>query len=271
MPYLASQAPSEPHGLGRPPAAPTNLDAAPATDAKTVDGVSCVHVVNNQKTGGQAHFYMETQACLAVPADEGRIVVNSSTQSPMEMHQTVSSALGKQYNKVKIQTRLLGGAFGGKTEQARFTTGPTAVAAAVMDTPVRLAMPRDEDTAMIGKRHALYGVGEIAVDDGSVRSEDKGAIKGMQLTMWADGGAYYDCSFIVTNCIQTRIDNAYMIDNFLSQIDVCRTNTSPNTAMRAFGDIQATNIVENLIDDAAAALNMRAEDLREKTSINAVM
>ncbi len=214
---------------------------------------------------------METQACLAVPADEGRIVVNSSTQSPMEMHQTVSSALGKQYNKVKIQTRLLGGAFGGKTEQARFTTGPTAVAAAVMDTPVRLAMPRDEDTAMIGKRHALYGVGEIAVDDGSVRSEDKGAIKGMQLTMWADGGAYYDCSFIVTNCIQTRIDNAYMIDNFLSQIDVCRTNTSPNTAMRAFGDIQATNIVENLIDDAAAALNMRAEDLREKTSINAVM
>ncbi|NTH16386.1 molybdopterin-dependent oxidoreductase [Agrobacterium rhizogenes] len=247
-----------------PPAAPADFDAVPTTDTKTIDGSNCIHLVNNQKTGGQAHFYMETQACLAVPADEGRIVVNSSTQSPMEMHQTVSSALGKQYNKVKIQTRLLGGAFGGKTEQARFTTGPTAVAAVVADAPVRLAMPRDEDTAMIGKRHALYGVGEIAVDDGSVRSEDKGVIKGMQLAMWADGGAYYDCSFIVTNCIQTRIDNAYMIDNFLSQIDVCRTNTSPNTAMRAFGDIQATNIVENLIDDAAAALNMRAEDLREK-------
>ncbi|NTF52641.1 molybdopterin-dependent oxidoreductase [Agrobacterium rhizogenes] len=247
-----------------PPAAPADFDAVPTTDTKTIDGSNCIHLVNNQKTGGQAHFYMETQACLAVPADEGRIVVNSSTQSPMEMHQTVSSTLGKQYNKVKIQTRLLGGAFGGKTEQARFTTGPTAVAAVVVDAPVRLAMPRDEDTAMIGKRHALYGVGEIAVDDGSVRSEDKGVIKGMQLAMWADGGAYYDCSFIVTNCIQTRIDNAYMIDNFLSQIDVCRTNTSPNTAMRAFGDIQATNIVENLIDDAAAALNMRAEDLREK-------
>ncbi|NLS21279.1 molybdopterin-dependent oxidoreductase [Rhizobium sp. P40RR-XXII] len=246
------------------PAAPSDFDAAPTTDTKTIDGASCLHVVNNQKTGGQAHFYMETQACLAVPADEGRIVVNSSTQSPMEMHQTVSSALGKQYNKVKIQTRLLGGAFGGKTEQARFTTGPTAVAAAVVDAPVRLAMPRDEDTAMIGKRHALYGVGEIAVDDGLGLAKDKGVIKGMQLTMWADGGAFYDCSFIVTNCIQTRIDNAYMIDNFLSQIDVCRTNTSPNTAMRAFGDIQATNIVENLIDDAAAALKMRPEDLREK-------
>jgi len=247
-----------------PPAAPANFDATPTTETKSVDGVSCVHVVSNQKTGGQAHFYMETQACLAVPADEGRIVVNSSTQSPMEMHQTVSSALGKQYNKVKIQTRLLGGAFGGKTEQARFTTGPTAVAASVVDAPVRLAMPRDEDTAMIGKRHALYGLGEILVNDGSIRSEDKGVVKGVQLTMWADGGAYYDCSFVVTNCIQTRIDNAYMIENFLSQIDVCRTNTSPNTAMRAFGDVQATNILENLIEDAATALNMRPEELREK-------
>lgn len=247
------------------PAIPSDFDAEPVTtDNVPVDGANCIRVVNNQKTGGQAHFYMETQACLAIPADDGRIIVNSSTQSPMEMHQTVASALGRQYNKVKIQTRLLGGAFGGKTEQARFTTGPTAVAAAVMDAPVRLAMARDSDMTMIGKRHALYGVGQIAVDDGSARPEDRGRIKGTHLTLWADGGAYYDCSFVVTNCIQTRIDNAYMIDNFESQIDACRTNTPPNTAMRAFGDVQATNILENLIDDAATALGLRPEDLREK-------
>lgn len=244
---------------------PSAFDQAPVVTQNIVlDGASCMRVVNNQKTGGQAHFYMETQACLAIPSDEGRIVVNSATQSPMEMQQTVAMALGVQYNKVKLQTRLLGGAFGGKTEQARFVTGPTAVAAAVMDTPVRLAMSRDADTAMIGKRHALSGEGQIAVDDGSSRSEDKGVIKGMHLSIWADGGAYYDCSYVVTNCIQTRIDNAYMIDNFESRIDVCRTNTAPNTAMRAFGDVQAKNILENLVDDAAEALGMRPEALREK-------
>lgn len=244
---------------------PPAFDQAPlVTPNIFVDGANCTRVVNNQRTGGQAHFYMETQACLAIPSDEGRIVVNSSTQSPMEMQQTVAMALGVQYNKVKLQTRLLGGAFGGKTEQARFVTGPTAVAAAVMDTPVRLAMSRDADTAMIGKRHALFGEGQIAVDDGSSRSGDKGVIKGMHLSIWADGGAYYDCSYVVTNCIQTRIDNAYMIDNFESRIDVCRTNTAPNTAMRAFGDVQAKNILENLVDDAAEALGMRPEALREK-------
>ncbi|MBB3609523.1 molybdopterin cofactor-binding domain-containing protein [Rhizobium sp. BK602] len=246
-------------------AQPPKFDQPPAVyENVPLDGISCTRVVNNQRTGGQAHFYLETQSCLALPADDGRIVVNSSTQSPMEMQQTVAMVLGRQYNKVKLQTRLLGGAFGGKTEQARFTTGPTALAASVTNKPVRLAMARDQDTAMIGKRHALIGEGQIAVDDGSLRPEDRGIIRGMHLQLWADGGAYYDCSFVVTNCIQTRIDNAYMIENFESAIDVCRTNTAPSTAMRGFGDIQAKNIQENLIDDAAEALGMRPEELREK-------
>jgi xanthine dehydrogenase/oxidase len=82
--------------------------------------------------------------------------------------------------------------------------------------------------------------------------------------MWGDGGAFYDCSFIVSNCIQLRTDNAYRVANFESQIDVCRTNTAPSTAMRAFGDVQGKNMVENAIDDAACVIGMRAEDLREK-------
>ena len=166
-------------------------------------------------------------------------------------------------------SRRSGGAFGGKTEQARFVTGPTAVAAKATKRPVRVAVPRDEDTAMIGKRHAYYGQYQIAVDRGEVRPEDKGIIHGLQLKLWGDGGAFYDCSFIVSNCIQLRTDNAYRVANFESQIDVCRTNTAPNTAFRAFGDIQGKNIVENAIDDAAFALGMPAEDLREKNLYNA--
>ena len=163
----------------------------------------------------------------------------------------------------------VGGAFGGKTEQARFVVGPTAVAAKATKRPVRVAVPRDEDTAMIGKRHAYYGQYQIAVDRGDVRPEDRGLIHGFQLKLWGDGGAFYDCSFIVSNCIQLRTDNAYRVANFESQIDVCRTNTAPSTAFRAFGDIQGKNIVENAIDDAAFALGMRPEDLREKNLYDA--
>ncbi|MEN3371334.1 MAG: hypothetical protein V7609_3477 [Verrucomicrobiota bacterium] len=234
------------------------------TRKATVSNAPCLVVENSQLCGGQAHFYMETQACIAIPTDEGRITMMPSTQSPMGMHATTAMALGLQYHQVELDVPPVGGGFGGKTEQTRFVTGPTAVAAKAIKRPVRVAVPRDEDTAMIGKRHPYYGQYQIAVDTGALRSEDKGIIHGFQLKMWGDGGAFYDCSFIVSNCIQLRTDNAYRIANFQSQIDVCRTNTAPNTAMRAFGDVQGKNMVENAIDDAAVAIGMRPEDLREK-------
>jgi xanthine dehydrogenase/oxidase len=230
----------------------------------TVGSAPCLVVESSQACGGQAHFYMEPQACIALPLDQGRIDIRPSTQSPMEMHQTTAMALGLQYHQVEVDVAPVGGGFGGKTEQARFVTGATAVAARAIKRPVRVAVPRDADTAMIGKRHAYYGQYQIAVDRGEVRPQDKGIIHGFDLKLWGDGGAFYDCSFIVSNCIQLRTDNAYRVANFQSQIDVCRTNTAPNTAFRAFGDIQGKNIVENAIDDAAFALGVLPEDLREK-------
>ena len=230
----------------------------------TVGAAPCLVVESSQLTGGQVHFYMETQACVAIPSDEGRILVRPSTQSPMEMHQTTAMALGLQYHQVEVNVAPVGGGFGGKTEQARFVVGATAVAAKATKRPVRVAVPRAEDTAMIGKRHGYYGQTQIAVDTGAVRPQDRGIIQGLQVKMWGDGGAFYDCSFIVSNCVQLRTDNAYRIANFESRIDVCRTNTAPSTAMRSFGDVQGTNIVENAIDDAAVALGMLPEELREK-------
>jgi len=240
------------------------VDRGIRTREATVGSAPCVVVESSQLNGGQAHFYMETQACIAIPHDDGRITVRPSTQSPMEMHQTIAMALALQYNQVEVDVAPVGGGFGGKTEQARFIAGPTAVAAKAIKGPVRIAVPRDEDTAMIGKRHAYYGQYQIAVDTGANRKDDRGIIHGFYARMWGEGGAFYDCSFIVSNCIQLRTDNAYNVANFQTQIDVCRTNTAPSTAMRAFGDVQGKNIVENAIDDAAVALEMRPEDLREK-------
>ncbi|MDB5785455.1 molybdopterin cofactor-binding domain-containing protein [Caballeronia mineralivorans] len=218
---------------------------------------NCIRLANSQRNGGQVHFYMETQACLVIPQDEGRFIVHPSSQSPMEMHQTAAMAIGVPYNRLDVRVAPLGGGFGGKTEQARFVTGPAVVAAYRLNRPVRVVLPRDVDTRMIGKRHGFFGQCQIAVD----RTTHQ--IKGFWTQMWGDGGAYYDCSFIVSNCIQLRADNVYNVPNYQSQIDVCRTNTAPSTAMRAFGDLQGKNIIENAIDDAAVALGIPSEQLRE--------
>jgi len=248
------------------PTAPKTLIREEEITARkeNVDNIPCTVVTASQLCGGQAHFYMEPQACIVTPIDEGRMKVQPSVQSPAAMHDTVALSLGMYHHQIEVKVPPVGGGFGGKTEQTRFVAGPTAVAAKATKTPVRLVIPRDEDTAMIGKRHAYYGEYEIAVDTGQYKPENKGILHGFQLKMWGDGGAFYDCSFIVSNCVQLRTDNAYKIQNFESQIDVCRTNTAPSTAMRAFGDVQGKNIVENAIDDAAVSIDMRPEDLREK-------
>ncbi|SHO60030.1 xanthine dehydrogenase/oxidase [Algoriphagus zhangzhouensis] len=240
------------------------LDKKPKVRKEKLDGAKCLVVENTQISGEQVHFYMETQSCVAFPQDDNQILVHPSSQSPMEMHQTIASTLASEQNKVQVEINQVGGGYGGKTEQTKFIVGPVAVAAKKLNKPIRLIMKREHDTAMIGKRHGYYGQYQIAVDQGNLRPEDKGLIRGFFVKMWADGGAFYDCSYIVSNCVQLRIDNAYKVQNFESQLDVCRTNKAPNTAMRAFGDIQGKLILENAIDDAAYAIKMDPAELRLK-------
>ena len=229
-----------------------------------VDGRPCTVVATSQRAGGQLHFYMETQACVATPQDANVILVNPSSQSPLEMHQTSASALGVAQNRIRVQIKQVGGGYGGKTEQARFVTGPAVVAANATNRPVRLVMERARDSAMIGGRHPYFGQCQIALDRGEGRPADRGLIRGLDVKMWGDGGAFYDCSFIVSNNVLMRADNAYAVPNSRMQIDVCRTNKAPTTAFRSFGDIQSKLITENAIDDAAFALGMRAEEVRSK-------
>jgi xanthine dehydrogenase/oxidase len=233
------------------------LDRRIERRSANVDGRLCQIVESTQACGGQTHFYMETQACVATPLDGDRLLVQPSSQSPMAMHQTVAMALGVHYHQLEVAVRQLGGGYGGKTEPARFVAGPAAVAASALGRPVRLAVKREHDTAMIGKRHAYHGQYQIAIDS------ETGRIHGLQCKMWGDGGAFYDCSFVVSNCIQLRADNAYRVTNFENQIDVCRTNSAPSTAFRAFGDIQGKILTENAIDDAAFAAGLTAETVRE--------
>jgi len=102
------------------------LDRDPVVRQGIVSGVTCTIVEHAQSAGGQAHFYMESQACVAEPIDERRFVIHPSSQSPMEMHGTTAMALGIHYNQIDVRVSPVGGGFGGKTEQARFVTGPAA-------------------------------------------------------------------------------------------------------------------------------------------------
>ena len=66
------------------------------------------------KLGSQYYFYMETQTARAVPDDGSCIFVYSSTQPAEHMHHTIGKCLGIPDHNVRVVTRRVGGAFGGK-------------------------------------------------------------------------------------------------------------------------------------------------------------
>lgn len=222
----------------------------------------CAIVDSVQNVGGQLHFYMETQACVAEALDGGTMLVRASTQDPKTVQGAIASTLNLPQNQVGVQVPQVGGAYGGKTEQSRLVSAMAALGSYTTGKPVHLLLDRETDSALIGKRHPYHGAFKLAVDNGTKDSKNKGKLLGLYAEMIGDGGAYYDCSFVVSDCMQLRIDSAYYVPNYQTEIDVCRTNTSPNTAYRSFGDSQATLMVENAIEDAAVALDLDATELR---------
>lgn len=104
--------------------------------------------------GGQEHFYLETQACLAVPKPEfGEMEVFSSTQNPAETQAYVAKVLGVSANKVNARVKRMGGGFGGKETRSVQLAGIVAVAANKVRRPVRCMLNRDEDIMTSGQRH----------------------------------------------------------------------------------------------------------------------
>lgn len=234
-----------------------------ATEIPFGDG-SCRLVESNQAVGAQLHFYMETQSAVAEPEDGNGMRIHPSTQSPKAVHDAVCAVLDVPQNQVGIDVRQVGGAYGGKTESSRFVPAAAAIACNKTRRPVHLLLDRESDSAFNGRRHPVLGQYQLAVETGDRRPEDKGLIRGLMGRFFSDGGAFYDCSMVVADCIQLRVDSAYYVPNYQTEFDVCRTNKAPNTAYRTFGDIQGTLILENAIEDAAVALGMDPAKLREK-------
>ena len=67
--------------------------------------------------GGQEHFYLEGQAALAIPGEDRDVTLYCSTQHPSEIQHKAAECLGLASHAVTVETRRMGGAFGGKESQ----------------------------------------------------------------------------------------------------------------------------------------------------------
>lgn len=212
-----------------------------------------VVVQGSTRSAGQEHVYLETQSALAEPQEGGRIVIHSSTQSPTAVQRAAARVCGLHMQQIEVDTRRIGGGFGGKEDQATHWAVLAALATLRLRRPVRLVLDRHDDIAMTGKRHPYEA-------DFRIGLTRDGRIHAYEVTFYQDAGAHADLSTPVLDRTLFHAANAYAIPNVRATGLSCRTNTAPNTAFRGFGGPQGMYVVE-------AALTAAAEQLGVERSV----
>ncbi|KAE8320871.1 Molybdopterin-binding domain of aldehyde dehydrogenase-domain-containing protein [Aspergillus sergii] len=215
------------------------------------------HVITGvSRMGGQEHFYLETQACVAIPKPEdGEMEIWSGTQNPTETQTYVAQVTGVAANKIVSRVKRLGGGFGGKETRSIQLAGLCATAAAKTRRPVRCMLNRDEDIITSGQRHPFYCRWKVGVTK-------EGKLLALDADVYANGGHTQDLSAAVVDRSLSHIDGVYNIPNVHVRGRICKTNTVSNSAFRGFGGPQGMFIAESFMSEIADHLDIPVEKLR---------
>ncbi len=218
----------------------------------------CEHIIEGRvDSGGQEHLYLETQSAIAYPGEEKRITIYSATQSPTYVQRHSANVLGCEMNLIEVDVKRLGGAFGGKEDQATAWAVICALGTYHTNRPVKINLDRHEDMQVTGKRHPYSTDYKLGLDK-------EGKILAFEAEYYQDAGAAADLSTAILERTLFHVTNAYYIPNVRATGYSAKTNITPNTAFRGFGGPQAMFVIECALSKAADQVGIPKEVLQEK-------
>ena len=205
---------------------------------------------------GQYHFYLEPQSALVIPKDGG-LEIHSSTQSPSNVVDHVSSLLNLKQNHIEVSVGRVGGGFGGKQLRAGPIAAIAALGSHLSGLPVKLTLEREEDMAFCpgrGFSHARYRAGFLS----------DGTIAALDIEFHLNGGFSNDYSADITETATLLMDSCYHIENVRVHGLCLKTHLGSNTSTRGFGKPQASAVLETVLDHGASVLEMDPNLLRRR-------
>ncbi|AEF54438.1 xanthine dehydrogenase molybdopterin binding subunit [Marinomonas posidonica] len=205
---------------------------------------------------GQEHFYLEGQISVAIPNEDGGVQVLASSQHPAEVQKLVARVLDLPVAQVLVETRRMGGGFGGKESQAATLGCMAAVLAVRNHCPVKYRMPRQDDMVQTGKRHDFWNSYQVGFTQ-------QGEIVAAQYDMVGKCGCTADLSDGVVDRAMFHADNAYFLANARISGYRGKTHTVSNTAFRGFGGPKGVLLAENIIEEIACKVGKDALDIRK--------
>ncbi|MCP5097421.1 MAG: molybdopterin-dependent oxidoreductase, partial [Chloroflexi bacterium] len=208
-----------------------DMDKAMAEAAFTAHGVFQTQMIE--------HGFMETEAAVAYPTDDG-VELLSQGQGIYEDRVQIAKLLGLSQAQVRVVLVPNGGGFGGKEDLT--VQGHAALMAYEMGVPVKVRLTRDESIVMHPKRHPIWMEYKLGCDD-------KGMLSFVKVQFVGDTGAYASVGMKVLERSAGHATGAYNFPVTDVVATAVYTNNLPCGAMRGFGVNQAAFGLESLIDD----------------------
>ena len=203
---------------------------------------------------GSTHLPMEQHSALAVPEDDDRITLYSSTQTPHYVHRALAKVLGIPAARIRVIACSNGGGFGGKSDPFNHEIA-VAKMALKLGRPVKVTLSREEVFYCHRGRHPVL----MHVKTGFAKD---GTLVAQRLKTALDGGAYGSygvASTYYTGALQTV---TYDLPAYHFQGARAFTNKPPCGPKRGHGTPQPRFAFEIHLDKAAHVLGIDPADLR---------
>ena len=226
-------------------------------DAESVYEQSLIKAQGSWETSYVEHAYIEPEAGYAVKRGQ-RLELFVSTQTPYMDRDEVAQVLGIAPDQVRIIPSAVGGGFGGKLDCS--VQPLLAVAAWILEKPIRCTFTRPESLASSTKRHPAKMKASASCDkDGSLTS----------LSFEGDfnTGAYASWGPTVADRVPIHCSGPYFVPNILAKTRALLTNGPPSGAFRGFGVPQSAIAHEALMDSLAEQTGIDPLEFRLKNAL----
>ncbi|MGH2340361.1 xanthine dehydrogenase family protein molybdopterin-binding subunit [Segnochrobactraceae bacterium EtOH-i3] len=230
-----------------------DLAAGFARAAHVVEGV--------YETPRQMHVALELEAGIAIPGDDGRLVVHAPCQHPHGIQRILARVLGWDPARIDVIGDPVGGSYGGKEDP--HVQPVLALLAVKAGRPVKIVLSRAEASTCGIKRHPF----RIRMRTGC---DGAGRLVAHEVEALADTGAFASHGPEVLDTAHENGQGHYRIGAVKLSGRLAYTNNGISGAFRGFGALQMQVALESQIERLAHAagidpvrfrtMNLRAAD-----------
>jgi xanthine dehydrogenase molybdenum-binding subunit len=222
-----------------------DVDSALAGSAHTVREIF--------QTQRVEHAFLEPESTVAVPGPDGSLKVFSGGQGVWDDRDQIAALLALAPEQVVVELVSNGGAFGGKEDMSN--QGQTALAAWLLQRPVKCTLSREESLLIHPKRHPIrleYWAG----------CDGEGRLTALRARMIGDSGPYASVGMKVLERAAGHASGPYRVPAIDVEAIAVRTNNPVCGAFRGFGANQAQFAMEGVVDRLAAEVGIDRWEMR---------